>query len=164
MAELEIVTDATVAQSASLNIVVEEDADGDGTFENSATVSVSDGTNTQTVSGIDGASGNDVRVTSQFSTSDVTVGASLNSVGVSIVLQPPKNVSTSVSGDDVTVSWDAAGGASSYNVLRAQSSGTTASDYSTIATVTDDGSASFSVTDNALEDGEKFFYRVESVS
>jgi len=80
------------------------------------------------------------------------------------LLSAPSNVSTSVTQDDVTVSWDAADGASKYNVLRAQSSGTTASDYTTIATVTDDGSASFSVTDTGLEDGEKFFYRVESVS
>jgi len=79
-------------------------------------------------------------------------------------LQAPSNVSTPVSQDDVTISWDAANEASSYNVLRAESSGTTASDYSTVATVTDDGSASFSVTDTGLEDGEKFFYRVESVS
>jgi len=79
-------------------------------------------------------------------------------------LKAPSNVSTSVTGDDITISWDAASGASEYDVLRAQSSGTTASDYSTIATVTDDGSASFSVTDAELEDGERFFYRVESVS
>lgn len=77
--------------------------------------------------------------------------------------KPPTNVSTSVSQDDVTISWNAAQGASKYNVLRAEASGTTASDYTTVATVTDDGSASFSVTDSALEDGEKFFYRIESV-
>jgi hypothetical protein len=80
-------------------------------------------------------------------------------------LKAPTNVSTSINQDDVTISWDAASGAAKYNVLRAEASGTTASDYTTtVATVTDDGSASFSVTDSALEDGEKFFYRVESVS
>lgn len=79
-------------------------------------------------------------------------------------LSAPSNVSASVSQDDVTVSWDAADGAAEYDVLRAQSSGSTESDYAIIATVTDDGSASFSVTDTGLEDGEKFFYRVESVS
>lgn len=79
-------------------------------------------------------------------------------------LKAPSNVSTSVSGDNVTISWDAASGASKYDVLRAQSSGTTASDYTTITTVTDDGSSSFSYTDTDLEDGEKYYWRVESVS
>lgn len=82
-----------------------------------------------------------------------------------VTLSAPSNVTTSVSDDDVTISWDAASGASSYNVFRAQSSGTTVSDYpKKIATVTDDGSASFSHTDTGLEDGEKFYYRVESVN
>jgi len=161
---IELTTDATVPTSTSVDMLVEEDTDGDGIFTNSNTVSISDGTNTQSVSGFEAASGNDFRVTPQLSTSDVTVGVSVNSVSITKPIEAPTNVSTSVSGDDVTISWDAADGASQYDVLRAQSSGSTASDYSTIATVTDDGSASFSVTDTGLEDGEKFFYRVESVS
>jgi len=106
----------------------------------------------------------DVRVYSR-SLSDSEISTVSNNVVDPDALSAPTNLSASVTGDDVTISWDAADGASEYNVLRAETSGTTAADYpTTVATVSDDGSASFSVTDTGLEDGERFFYRVESVS
>lgn len=81
-------------------------------------------------------------------------------------LTAPENVRISDSSveDELTVSWDAGIGASEYHVYRSESTGTTTSDYTQIATITDDGSTSYSHTDTNLEDGERYYYRVSSVN
>lgn len=62
--------------------------------------------------------------------------------------------------DEVSLSWGAADDETEYNVLRAESSGASAADYSTVATI---AAGSTSYTDTGLEDGENYFYRVEVV-
>lgn len=59
--------------------------------------------------------------------------------------------------DELTLDWDEVSNASSYNVYRAQSSGSTKSDYTLVAEPT-----SPPYTDTNLEDGERFYYRVSA--
>jgi hypothetical protein len=75
-------------------------------------------------------------------------------------LGPPKPTNLSVisssTEDELTISWDDVG-AAGYFVYRAQSSGSTVSDYTQVADVT-----APPYTDTGLEDGEQFYYRVSS--
>ncbi|WP_363463407.1 fibronectin type III domain-containing protein [Halogeometricum borinquense] len=66
-----------------------------------------------------------------------------------------ENLSATQSADDVDLLWS--GTADSYNILRAESSGTASSDYTLIAS--DVGSQSY--TDTTVLDGEQYYYRVE---
>jgi FlaG/FlaF family flagellin (archaellin) len=75
------------------------------------------------------------------------------------ILGTPSGVSATASGNDVTISWDAASGASSYNVLRAPVSGGT---FSQIASITDNGSVSFSYTDADLLYNENYVFKIEA--
>lgn len=61
-------------------------------------------------------------------------------------------------GDDIALSWDGVPDASQYRVLRAESSGSTPSDYTAVATPSDT-----THTDADLEDGERYYYRVRAV-
>ena len=61
--------------------------------------------------------------------------------------------------DELTIDWDQVSGADEYYVYRAQSSGSTTSDYTRVATP-----ASPPYTDIGLEDGEKYYYRVSAYS
>lgn len=75
-------------------------------------------------------------------------------------LSPPSNVhfNDTATEDQLTLDWDTSGtGASGYYVYRSQSSGTTKSDYTQVADVTGPP-----YTDTALEDGERYYYRVSS--
>mgnify|MGYP002761563619 CR=1 FL=1 len=56
---------------------------------------------------------------------------------------------------ELAVDWDTVSGATGYYVYRAQSSGSSPSDYTQVADVT-----SPPYTDTGLEDGERYFYRV----
>jgi len=71
----------------------------------------------------------------------------------------PTNVriSDATSEDELTLDWDEVSNASSYNVYRAQSSGSVKSDYTLVAEPT-----SPPYTDTNLEDGERYYYRVSS--
>jgi len=59
--------------------------------------------------------------------------------------------------DELTLDWTEDDNAAGYYVYRAESSGSTKSDYTQIADVTTPP-----YTDTSLEDGEKFYYRVSS--
>jgi len=75
-------------------------------------------------------------------------------------IAPPSNVqiTDATTEDGLTLDWDTSGtGASGYYVYRAESSGSTTSDYTQVADVT-----SPPYTDTGLEDGEQFYYRVSS--
>jgi len=59
--------------------------------------------------------------------------------------------------DELTLDWDEVTDATSYNLYRAQSSGSTKSDYTLVAQP-----SSPPYTDTGLEDGEQYYYRVTS--
>lgn len=87
-----------------------------------------------------------------------------NYVGDVEITQPaappaPSNVQVTDSSteDEITLDWDAVSGATSYNVYRAQASGSSKSDYTLASEPT-----SPPYTDTGLEDGEQYFYRVAS--
>lgn len=71
----------------------------------------------------------------------------------------PSNLSASSSGDDIDLSWDDVSNEDGYYVYRAQSSGSSMSDYSEIA---DLGSDTTSYTDYNNEDGERYYYRISA--
>lgn len=59
--------------------------------------------------------------------------------------------------DELTLDWDEVTEATGYYIYRAQSSGSTTSDYTQVADV-----SSPPYTDTGLEDGERYYYRVTS--
>lgn len=69
--------------NAPIDVTVYEDATGDGNADNTATVTLDSGTNTYTLSGFDGSSGNDVWIEGNFQTGDISTSSTLNSVDVS---------------------------------------------------------------------------------
>jgi len=74
----------------------------------------------------------------------------------------PQNLTSSVSGDDISLNWDAVnwnGDRGYYEIYRAVSSGSSRSDYTSIATV-QDGTTNY--TDSSLNDGERYYYRVDA--
>jgi len=80
-----------------------------------------------------------------------------------MALPAPQNVTATATDDDITVSWDDVdGGTGEYRVYRSTSSGVSTSDTQ-VATVTDDDSASYSVTDSNLSLGTTYYYAVDSV-
>jgi hypothetical protein len=77
-----------------------------------------------------------------------------------VVITPPIGLSLDASvTDEITLSWDDANGENGYYIYRAQSSGSTQSDYTQIANIASD---STSYTDTGVEDGEQYYYRVAS--
>jgi len=71
----------------------------------------------------------------------------------------PTNLSISNSTrGEISLSWNGPANAIEYEIYRSQSAGNTVSDYTLIDTVT-----STQYTDTGLEDGEKYFYRINSV-
>jgi fibronectin type 3 domain-containing protein len=58
---------------------------------------------------------------------------------------------------ELTVDWDAVSDATGYYVYRAESSGSAKADYTQVADV-----SSPPYTDTALEDGERYYYRVSA--
>ncbi len=77
--------------------------------------------------------------------------------------QPPAvsdlSISDSSTEDELTLSWSSVSSADGYYVYRAQSSGSSKSDYTQIANISTTG-----YTDTGLEDGEEYFYVVTSYS
>lgn len=75
------------------------------------------------------------------------------------ILPTPSNVqiTDTATEDELTIDWDSVNDATGYYVYRAQSSGSTTSDYTQVADV-----SSPPYTDTGLEDGEKYYYRVSS--
>lgn len=69
------------------------------------------------------------------------------------------SISDSSTEDELTLSWSSVSGADGYYVYRAQSSGSSKSDYTQIANISTTG-----YTDTGLEDGEKYYYVVTSYS
>jgi len=70
----------------------------------------------------------------------------------------PTNVSASLSNNDSYLSWDAEY-ATSFNIYRSESSGSTQSDYTQIDSI--EGNTT-SYTDSTVSNGEKYYYRIAS--
>jgi len=68
----------SVPANTSASVTVEEDTDGDGTFENSDTISLSDGVTGYTSAGVfDASAGNEYRLVYNLDNSDVTQTAEI---------------------------------------------------------------------------------------
>lgn len=81
-----------------------------------------------------------------------------NEVSVTILAAPSNiQITDSSTEGQLTIDWDPVSNATSYNVYRAQESGTVKSDYTLVAQP-----SSPPYTDTGLEDGEQYFYRVTS--
>jgi len=64
--------------NATVTLVVKEDADGDGVFENEATTTLTDGQTEYSLSGFDGTDGNDVRTQLRPANSDDVSSATIS--------------------------------------------------------------------------------------
>lgn len=82
-----------------------------------------------------------------------------NEASATIPLPAPTNVriSDDTVEDQLTIDWNPVSDATSYNVYRAQASGSIISHYTLVAQPT-----SPPYTDTGLEDGERYYYRVTS--
>lgn len=70
----------------------------------------------------------------------------------------PSSLSATASADDISLSWtDNSNSEDGCRIYRAQTSGSATTDYTQINTV---GANTSSYTDTALEDGERYYYRV----
>lgn len=95
MADIDLTTTATIpSASQSITVTVNEDTDGDGVAENSASQVVDDGTNTYTLTGFVGGSGNDYWLDIEPSTSDETTTASLDSAALDVpeIIDAPASI------------------------------------------------------------------------
>ena len=137
----------------ALDITIYEDTDGDGTAENSETVSCADGQNTVTLSTIDGAQGNDVWPDVQPSTTTDTASPTLHSLTVIGELNLTVDA---VRDTEVDLSWSDQG-ASSYTLRYSETSGTSFSNMTDVTTT-----SNTSATHSSLENGEQYFYKVRN--
>lgn len=100
-----------------------------------------------------------VSVDVSLSTNDSGTTPLLDSVEVQANIAAPESVTLSADAareTEIDISWNETR-ATSAEVLRAQSSGATATDYTTVASLGDVQS----YTDTGLENGEKYYYRVK---
>lgn len=67
---------------------------------------------------------------------------------------------TVVDNDQIDLSWDAVDDADEYDILRADASGSTRSDYTVAGTV---GTNTTTYSDTTVEDGEQYYYRIDAV-
>jgi len=154
---IELTTNVNVPTDASLSITVYEDVDGDGAAENSETVSVPDGVETQALTSINGDAGNDVWPVPEASTSaEFSPGDTIDSIEITPVA--PKNLTATQASDSQNdLTWDDTGDEDGYAIYRAQSTGSTLADYTQIDTV---GQHVTTYSDSGLENGERYYYRV----
>ncbi len=81
----QIETDATVSSGTSMSLTVYEDTTGDGTADNTETISVADGVNTYTLSNLDGSSGNTYWIEWQLNNQEINKSPEANSADLSNV-------------------------------------------------------------------------------
>lgn len=153
-----IQTEATVPSGTVAEVIVKQDTDGDGGAENTELVSIDDGSNEYSLS-------NFTETDSDYWT-DFTLETDSGQDGtpqidrVEVIFSvPPKNVSAAApDSDTIDLSWDVVSSANSYAIYRAESSGTSLSDYSQI-----DTTSSTSYSDTGRTDGTRYHYRVTSI-
>jgi len=96
----------------------------------------------------------------EFRVRSETDAASSAYITTATVTTDPTGLSvTDPSGDGISLSWSAPDQADGQRILRAPATGTTASDYTTVATV---GGTAESFVDRSLIDGGRAFYRVQA--
>lgn len=83
MADITLNTDVTL-NGQTVDVTVYEDTDGDGTANNSATQSLSDGSNSYTLSGFSGTTGSDWWLEILFDTGDNNVTPELRTVSIDV--------------------------------------------------------------------------------
>ena len=158
-------TDITVTTYASIpagtaTVTVYEDTTGDGTPDNTATFTATDGTTSATLSGFDAIPTNQYRVAVTSTTGGPANEVHFNNITVAVPTVPsaPTGLSATVTADDIALSWtDTDTRGDGFYVYRATTSGTTTADYTRVATV---DAATTTHTDSGLLDGEKYYYRV----
>ena len=157
-------TTATL-NNQSIDITVFEDVDNTGTIDNTETVSIGDGTNSYTLSNISADTGNAVWIRPEHSGTDITSGASLASAEIVAIVIPPAPTNLTITDssieNELSLGWDNVSDEDGYYVYRAESSGSTKTDYTQVADLAADTT---SYTDTSLEDGERYFYRVSAYS
>lgn len=84
MADITLSTTATIPTNTSVSVTVYEDANGDGTADNTATQSIDDGSNSYTLSGFNGQLTNDYWVELSLDTSDVTITPVVSKASVEV--------------------------------------------------------------------------------
>lgn len=117
MADLEVSFNAVnVPTNASGTVTVYEDTNGDGTADNSNSVSLSDSTTTYSLSGFDTSSGNDVWVELSFSntgglaTAELTESVSVESTSATANVTPQSASGSSIVATAITpdyIVWSA---------------------------------------------------------
>jgi len=133
MADILIQTDAIVPSAGTLQLRVEESINDTGAVDNSATVSIADGSTESTVSGFDAQSGNAYRIIPDLSTSDETVTAELTDARV-VELFPVRNVAQSVNGDDdITITWTDESDDADLQRIQVREDGGTWTDVTTVS-------------------------------
>lgn len=176
--------------SGGAALILGEDVDGDGEVENADTVSLTDGTTSYTTADVFQLSGS-VRASFDYQeNTDVTVAESISGpveVLTEVVETDNAVISTSsantllssdsgeqlITEDEITITdltitdastedelslgWSDPGGVSGYYVYRAEQSTNVVDEYTQIANITNTN-----YTDTNLEDGEKYYYRVEA--
>ena len=107
--------------------------------------------------------GQEINSTYVITSGSTTKGGSTGGNGeIQVTYDPlasPSNIQITDSSveNQLTIDWDPVSEAAGYYVYRAQSSGSSKSDYTQVADV-----SSPPYTDTGLEDGEKYYYRVAS--
>lgn len=170
LSSIDVTTTTTIPASASITLTLFEDVGADGSgantdaignnYDNSASVSLTGGTSeTNTLTGFDGGgSTNDywMHFAIDGDGTDPTVTTpTFSSVSFDPVGAPVASVSSFTS-TSVDLSWSDTG-AASYDVLRAQSTGSVEGDYTVISA----GEVGTTYSDTGLDNGNDYFYRIK---
>lgn len=168
MTDIVLETDSTVPANATVTVTVYQDTENDGSgantdpngkaYDNSASTTLAGGTGeTNTLTGFaedqDGAYWVEIDFSTTAATDDVAI---VERVEIQTPAIPANLSASTVSGDQIDLSWDAAEDADSYAVYRATSSGSTLADYTQVTT----GVTGTTFSDTGLSDGTEYFYRV----
>ena len=155
MAELEVSVSGNIDLGA-IDITLYEDVDSDGVAENiSSKVAISSLTYTDTFSGFDGSSGNDVWVSTE-KYGNIERNIYISSIDVN---QTPPNAPSDLTvseGSDNYLTWTSnSTDHDGFEIFRSETSGSSIIDYSNIAST-----SGTSYTDTTALDGERYYYRV----
>jgi hypothetical protein len=149
----QVVLDWTAVSGASSYTVYWDNASG---ITSSDTAITSITTDNYTHSGLDNGTLNYYKVAAVNSAGTGTLSSEVSATTLAL-LAAPDNVSASGAGDNITLSWSAVSGASSYTVYWDNASGITSSDTAITSISTDN------YTHTSLSDGT-YYYKVAAVN
>lgn len=163
---VDVTVDATVPSGTSVDAVVYQDESGGKTADSQESFSVSDGTNTYSLSSFTWSTGSSWWIEfTLYSSSYGSDTPSVNSATLTIddVTTPsaPSNLTASVSEDDITLDWDPAswnGELGHYDLYRGQSPGSHPVHVAQIS------SGTTTYTDSGLTDGVQYYYVVDATN